>query len=39
MPPVTWLLPAVKVKITKTGKQQPLARLESRLGVYGNLKP
>jgi predicted molibdopterin-dependent oxidoreductase YjgC len=30
---------SLKVNITKTGKQQPLARYESRLGVYGNFKP
>ncbi len=30
---------AVKVKITRTGKRKFLARLESRMGVYGNLKP
>ena len=30
---------AMKVKVEKTGRQQPLARFESRLGVYGNLKP
>ncbi len=28
---------SVKVKIEKTGRQRPLSRLESRLGVYGNL--
>jgi len=27
----------LKVKLTKTGKRKPLARMESRLGVYGNL--
>ena len=27
---------AVKVKVEKTGKQRPLARLESVIGVYGN---
>ena len=30
---------ALKVSITKTGKQKPLARMESILGVYGNLNP
>jgi anaerobic selenocysteine-containing dehydrogenase len=30
---------ALKVKVTRTGRQRPLARFESRLGVYGNLKP
>jgi molybdopterin-containing oxidoreductase family iron-sulfur binding subunit len=29
----------LKVKVTKTDKHRPLARMESRLGVYGNLKP
>lgn len=28
----------LKVKVVKTGRQRALARLESRLGVYGNLK-
>ncbi|HVP30681.1 MAG TPA: molybdopterin dinucleotide binding domain-containing protein, partial [Myxococcota bacterium] len=28
---------ALKVKVEKTGRKKPLARLESRLGVYGNL--
>jgi anaerobic selenocysteine-containing dehydrogenase len=30
---------ALKVNLTKTGKRRPLARFESVLGVYGNLKP
>jgi len=30
---------ALKVKVEKTGRQQPLARLEGRLGVYGNFNP
>ncbi len=28
----------IKVKIVKTGRQRPLARMESRMGVYGSLK-
>jgi anaerobic selenocysteine-containing dehydrogenase len=30
---------SMKVQVTKTGKQRPLARLESQLGVYGDFKP
>jgi anaerobic selenocysteine-containing dehydrogenase len=30
---------SIKVKIEKTGRQQPLARMESILGVYGNFTP
>ena len=30
---------ALKVSLTKTGKKRPLARFESVLGVYGNIKP
>jgi hypothetical protein len=28
----------LKIKVEKTGRKYPLARLESRMGVYGNLK-
>jgi hypothetical protein len=27
---------ATRVKIEKTGRKQPLSRLESRMGVYGD---
>jgi anaerobic selenocysteine-containing dehydrogenase len=30
---------SIKVKLEKTGRQQPLARMESILGVYGNFTP
>ena len=30
---------SLKVKIEKTGRQKPLSRKESRLGVYGNFNP
>jgi anaerobic selenocysteine-containing dehydrogenase len=30
---------ALKVKVEKTGRQRPIARMESILGVYGNFKP
>lgn len=32
------VITGLKVKVAKTGRQHALARLESRLGVYGNLK-
>jgi hypothetical protein len=30
---------SLKVKVEKTGRQRPLSRMESRLGVYGNFTP